>query len=292
MDESPIVGKNRADNIQRDGVPDNSLKNKPKDSIEALIGLIETLRGEHGCPWDRKQTVQSMSVYLQEEMHELLEAIQLEQPEEICKELGDVLFQLVFIVQLYRESELFDFQDVVRHNIEKMIRRHPHVFGDEHLTSVQEIKKRWNQIKRQERQDTTDALPESNPSLLDSVPAKLPPLLRAYRISERAAAAGFDWDDMAGVMDKVEEEWEEFKQAIDGQNAEHVSEEFGDLLFTMTNVARFAGVHPETALTHAINKFETRYRHMEKLLSEAGKMLDSISREDVDRLWNMAKQQS
>jgi MazG family protein len=221
-------------------------------------------------------------------MHELLEAMESENSPEICKELGDVLFQLLFIVELYREAGRFDFHDVVYHNIEKMIRRHPHVFGDTQVDSIADVKKNWNAIKRLERQQEMQS--EAYASVLDSVPAKLPPLLRAYRISERAAAAGFDWDDMTGVMHKVEEEWSEFRQAVANRKHDEITEEFGDLLFTLTNVARFAGIHPETALTDAVHKFEMRYRAMEEQLAETGQTLQTISRKEVDALWEAVKQ--
>jgi MazG family protein len=261
---------------------------KQKKTVEDLLQLIATLRGENGCPWDRKQTVQSMSVYLQEEMHELLEAIETENSREICKELGDVLFQLMFIVELYREAGQFDFQDVIYHNIEKMVRRHPHVFGNLQVNSIADVKKNWNAIKRLEKQE--EILSDVYLSVLDSVPAKLPPLLRAYRISERAAAAGFDWKDMTGVMHKVEEEWDEFRQAVANRKSDEIAEEFGDLLFTLINVARFAAIHPETALTDAVHKFEKRYRAMEKQLFEAGQTLQDLSRKEVDALWETVKQ--
>lgn len=261
------------------------MKQNESRGIDVLVKLVETLRGENGCPWDRQQTTQSMAVYLLEEVYELLDAIQSGEPTDVCEELGDVLFQLVFVAHFFKEAGLFDIQDVIRLNAEKMIARHPHVFGEEKIVSAEEVKRRWAAIKRQEKKTTRKE------SVLDSVPIKLPPLMRAYRISDRAAAAGFDWENIAGVMEKVDEEWAELRKAIAEHDKEEISLEFGDLLFTLTNIARFAGIHPETALSDAIQKFEKRYRYMENKLSEEGKTLETISRNEIDRLWDIAKQE-
>lgn len=255
--------------------------------IETLIQLIETLRGADGCPWDKKQTSRSMAPYLLEEAYELLDAIERENPDDVCEELGDVLFQVFFIARLFQEAGKFSIQDVALRNTQKMTRRHPHVFGPTRLESAEEVKELWRTIKAAEKK--TD--PQG--SLLDSLPDKLPALMRAYRISERVAGAGFDWEDMEGVLTKVEEEFGELKAAIrKGEadlNRREVSLEFGDLLFALVNVARFARIHPETALADATRKFQARFRQMEKLLAEAGQTIDTLSPQELDGYWEKAK---
>ncbi|GBC63713.1 nucleoside triphosphate pyrophosphohydrolase [Desulfonema ishimotonii] len=257
-------------------------------NINELNEIIQTLRGENGCPWDRKQTPKSIAVYLVEEAHELMHAVENGNSDEICEELGDVLFQVLFIARMFQEKGTFDLEDAARGCAEKMIRRHPHVFGDATVSSAEEVRQQWQQIKRTEK----DAGAE-NASVLDSVPAKLPPLMRAYRISERAARTDFDWDDIQGVMAKAEEEWGEFRAEVrqdeDGNNREKVALEFGDLLFTLTNVARFARIHPDSALTSATHKFEERFRRMEQVARETGRTIYDMPRDEKERLWDAAK---
>jgi tetrapyrrole methylase family protein/MazG family protein len=256
--------------------------------INAIIDLIETLRGENGCPWDKKQTPQTILAYLLEETYELMDAVESGDPMEICGELGDVLFHIFFLVSLFREMGHFDIKDVVNFNVKKMIHRHPHVFGNDTVDSADEVKRRWYKIKMEEK----DLSPET--SILDSIPSNLPALMRAYRISERAARTGFDWEDISGVMEKVEEEWSEFKTVLKKQKQSQedyarVVLEFGDVLFTLVNVARFANIHPETALRDSTKKFERRFRYMEKRISKGQKDIRSISQEEKDVLWEQAK---
>jgi len=261
--------------------------------ISALIRLIEQLRGENGCPWDRKQTPRTLAVYLIEEVYELVDAIESKSPEDVCEELGDVLFQILFIAHLYQKAGHFDLQDVARRNTEKMIRRHPHVFGQETAVTSEEVRQRWHTIKMTEKNHA------ENTGLLDSVPSGLPALIRAYRISERAARAGFDWDSISGVMEKVEEEWAEFKSEVDkipesgpqpdSKAQEKLSLEFGDVLFTLVNVARFAKLHPETSLADSTRKFEKRFQHMEQAIAQNGQQLNAVSYTELNSLWEKAK---
>lgn len=250
--------------------------------IDALRHLIETLRSQ--CPWDRKQTPETIIVYLIEEVYELLDAIASGHGDHIMEELGDVLFQVLFIALLFEEKKTFSLDNVITTNMEKMIRRHPHVFGDEKADTSEKVKENWAAIKASEKEKKGQTL-----SLLDSVPAGIPALHRAYMISEKVGKVGFDWDDIEGVMKKVEEEWKELSEAIVSGDKSQISLEFGDLLFTMTNVARFAGIHPETALSASVKKFESRYKYMEKRLDEAEKLLSALSPEEKDRLWERAK---
>lgn len=254
----------------------------------SLIDLIKTLRGKNGCPWDKQQTPDSLSVYLIEEVYELVEAIVHKDHRGICEELGDVLFHIVFMATIFEESEKFDLQQAISLVTEKMYRRHPHVFGDTKVENAEDVKKQWHHIKQAEKSEDLQT------SVLDSVPKNLPALIKAYRISERAARSGFDWDDIYGVIAKVEEEWEEFKQEVNatGEKKENhlkKSLEFGDVLFTLVNVARFAGIHPETALAESTHKFEKRFQLMENTISGNGKLLDEVSRPEMDRLWEEAK---
>lgn len=258
-------------------------------NIEALTHLIAALRGEKGCPWDRKQTPQTMMIYLAEEVYELFQAVESGNPEQICEELGDVFFHILFIARLFQESGDFDIEDVARVITEKMIHRHPHVFGNDTVSSAEEVKERWQKLKMKEKNHVGQT------SVLDSVPVKVPALLRAYNISERAAGAGFDWDDISGVMSKGEEEWAELKAELsesDGkENQNKTAMELGDLLFTLVNVARFAKIHPETALTGSTLKFEKRFKYMEKKAAESGRAFPAIPRDEKESLWEQAKKE-
>jgi len=260
--------------------------------LGAIMALIQRLRGKDGCPWDQKQTPQSLAVYLIEEMYELVDAVASGNTQAVCEELGDVVFQVLFLSELFSESGSFDLDTVVQHNMEKMIRRHPHVFGEKKVTSTAAIRENWHAIKKEEQK----AGHGEKSSVLDSIPASLPALMRSYRVSERAARTGFDWNDLTEVMAKVEEEWGEFKAAvqhIQDEDSRHMAAvEFGDIIFTLSNVARFAGFHPETALTAAINKFEQRFRYMEQAFNNQGRELESASREEMDRAWETAKEKA
>lgn len=259
-------------------------KQKSKElNCDALVKLVETLRGKNGCPWDKKQTPQSMSVYLIEEMYELIEAIEAEEPIDICEELGDVLFHIFFLATIFNEKGFFNIEDIFDKIIEKMIRRHPHVFGESTIESTDEVKEQWHQIKLKEERNDRDK------SLIDSVPVALPALMRAYRISERASKSGFDWEDVSGVLKKLDEELSELKTEISEDKKDRIEMEFGDILFTLVNVARFLNIHPETALKHSIRKFENRFRNLEKVISNSGRTIESMSQEEMDLIWDKHK---
>jgi MazG family protein len=258
--------------------------------LEDIVALIRQLRAPEGCPWDRKQTPTSLANYLIEEVHELAAAITAGDTQAIREELGDVIFQILFLVEMYQDAGTFDLASIVAGNVTKMVRRHPHVFGDRRDMSTDEIRANWHAIKKEEKAGDAGAA-----SLLASIPRNLPALMRAYRISERAARSGFDWSDMDGVMAKVEEEWQEFKDAQqDAQGGEAHSAaalEFGDILFTLSNVARFAGFHPESALAAAVDKFEQRFRNMEAYFDRQGCDIESVGRDELQAAWERAKQQ-
>ncbi len=257
--------------------------------VDALIKLIETLRGKNGCPWDKKQTPRSMATYLLEETYELLEAIESKKPEAVCEELGDLLFHIFFIARLFQEKGHFAMTDVVSVSVEKMTRRHPHVFGPNKIQNSEEVKHQWHQIKLKEKNHSLTG------SITASVPSRLPALIRAYRISERVAKTGFDWMHISEIFNKLEEELAEFKSALTDTNrnntpSSNISAEFGDILFTLVNVARFLNIHPESSLTDAIKKFENRFKLLERIVSEKGKRMDALSSEEMDRFWNEAKE--
>lgn len=260
--------------------------NFTEKSLTPLLEIIRTLRGKNGCPWDKKQTPETMWKCLAEEVYELLDAIETGEPSDICDEMGDVLFQLVFIGELYREKGYFDFSDVISKSAEKMIRRHPHVYKGLKITCENDLHKCWERIKKQEKKD---AGKKPSDSVLDSIPSHISSFLRSYKISERAARSGFDWDNMAGVLKKTEEEWQEFMDALALGNMDEIAMEFGDILFTLSNVARFAKIHPETALARSTDKFEKRFRFMEKELIRRNVDLKDLSRQEIDDLWDRAK---
>jgi tetrapyrrole methylase family protein/MazG family protein len=257
------------------------------NSIGDLIQLIASLRGDGGCPWDRQQTPETIAIYLIEEVYELLHAIESNDSNAIFEELGDVLFQLLFITALFQEKGRFSLSEVVQFNRDKMIRRHPHVFGGESIETASGVKKRWHEIKLTEKRGRPD-------SLLDSVPPKMPALLRAHQISERAGKAGFDWENVDGVLEKVREELTEFESEVKGKKPDQIdtkkaSLEFGDILFALVNVARFVNIHPESALMGSTRKFEKRFRKMESLSREQGLSLESHSMTQLEKMWQRAK---
>jgi tetrapyrrole methylase family protein / MazG family protein len=262
--------------------PDKT-KKTDKDPFQSLVAIMERLRSEKGCPWDREQTRESLKPYLIEETYEVLEALDKDEPEKIKEELGDLLFQILFHAQVAREQGEFDINDVITSNIEKMIHRHPHVFADKSVSSSKEVLVNWEEIKKNETKN------RHRKSILDGVPAPLPALLKAHRIQEKAARVGFDWDDIKDVISKVDEELGELKKAVSEKNKKHIEEEIGDLIFAVVNLSRFVKVNPEEALRKCIDKFKKRFNQIETELSKNGKKLKDTSLEDMDEIWNRAK---
>jgi tetrapyrrole methylase family protein/MazG family protein len=265
-------------------VEDSELKTAAP-ALAELIDLIGRLRGPGGCPWDREQTPRSMARYLIEEAFELADAVESGEPEPVCEEMGDVLFQLLFLAQLYAEARAFDLEEVCRRIAEKMRRRHPHVFGDAAVSGSAEVKANWQLIKQRERRGGPPA------SVLDGLPRGLPALMRAHAVSERAARARFDWGELPGVLAKLGEELAEFQAACAAGEADRLAEELGDLLFTAANIARFCGVHPETALAAATRKFEGRFREMERRVAASGRSLEAVPQAEKDRIWEAVKRE-
>ncbi len=258
------------------------------ETIAPVLEVIRTLRGENGCPWDRVQTPETLWKCLAEEVYELEEGLAKNDLDNICEELGDVLFLVLFIMEILHVSGEIPFSKVVDTVTRKMIRRHPHVYGESRVADEQELYKQWEQIKAAEKGQNPS---EEPPSALDNVPQGMPGLLRAMKVSKAAVKEGFDWENISGVLGQVSEEIREFKEASKTGTKEDAMLEFGDILFSLVNVARFAGFHPEMALQQSTAKFEKRFRLMEKLLRKEGLVLKSLSQEEKDRFWNRAKQE-
>lgn len=247
--------------------------------LDALLRLVETLRGENGCPWDKKQTPETVGIYLTEEVFELTGAIETADPDQIREELGDVLFHIVFIARMFQERGKFDLAAVAQTISRKMIRRHPHVFGDTKIGSSEEVIQNWHKIKLDEKK------PAAGQSLLDSVPAKLPALLRAYRILDRVAGAAFDDTDIGSNLNNVQEALDSLKAELRCRDKQVASEQIGDLLFAVVNLARIGQIHPETALAGAVKRFEKRFKKMEALVSESKRELSEVGVDEKKRMW-------
>jgi tetrapyrrole methylase family protein/MazG family protein len=250
----------------------------------ALVEIMARLRGENGCPWDREQTSESIKPYLVEETYEVLEAIDEQDPVKLREELGDLTLQIVFHAQMAEEAGLFTIADVLTGINDKLVRRHPHVFGDVKAETAQEVLFNWEQIKKAERQQA-----KGQASLLDGVPRELPALLRAHRLQDKASRVGFDWKEAREVLQKVEEEFGELRSAMEGQAPEQVEAELGDLLFSLVNLSRFLAVNPEEALRKTIARFIARFRYIEEKLSRRGRSMRQASLQEMDALWAEAK---
>ena len=219
--------------------PELNIKKSP---ITCLIKLIESLRGPDGCPWDKKQTPQSMVIYLIEEVYELADAIRSENPDEISEELGDVLFHIFFLARMFQEGGEFSIDDVAAMITRKMIRRHPHVFGNHKVDNAVDVVQNWHKIKQSEKNKA------GKDSILDSVPSKLPALMRAYMIADRASKAGIDQHSTSHLMEDLEAKLEELKSSLSSQDKKRIDRQCGDFLFTVVNFVRSVGIHPETSL--------------------------------------------
>lgn len=257
------------------------------ETIIPLLEIIRRLRGENGCAWDRKQTPSTMWKCLAEELYELEDAIVKDDGDNIVEELGDVLFQVLFIMEIYADSGRFSFDRVINTVAEKMIRRHPHVYGDSRITSEDGLNKQWENIKAEEKAGSSSL---EKCSVLDNVPSGMPGLLRALKVSKSAVKAGFEWDSLDQVLETAVSEIHEFEAALSSDRDDAMLE-FGDILFSLVNVARFAGFHPETALYRSTSKFEQRFRIMEKSLEKQGLDLKQMPSEEKEKHWQAAKQQ-
>jgi MazG family protein len=264
----------------------------PADSsllFEDFVRLIARLRAPGGCPWDREQTHASVKPMTIEEAYEVAEAIDLQDDDALAGELGDLLLQVVFHSAIAKERGAFGIDTVVRRVAEKMVRRHPHVFGDDEARTSSEVLRNWEALKQAERAAQGKDAP--NPSLLDGVSKSLPAVMEAFQMTTKASRVGFDWKDALGAREKLDEEIAELREAIsrDPADPRAVQEEVGDLLFTVVNVARLLGIDPESAMKGANRKFRRRFRHIEDRLREDGRAPAESSLAEMDALWNEAK---
>lgn len=250
--------------------------------FEKLISIMARLRAPDGCPWDREQTHASLRPYLLEETYEVLEAMDNGDMPHLKEELGDLLLQVVFHAQVASENKDFNMDDVVQGISEKLIRRHPHVFGDVVINTAEEQTAHWEQIKRK----------EGKKSAIDGVPPALPALTRARRVQEKATSVGFDWPSPEPVLDKVREEIDELNDARHEGNRAHIEEEYGDLLFALVNLARFIKVDPEAALQKSTNKFSRRFRAVEERMKADGHPMKNATLEEMDLYWDQVKRSS
>ncbi|HVA16492.1 MAG TPA: nucleoside triphosphate pyrophosphohydrolase [Candidatus Dormibacteraeota bacterium] len=265
--------------------------------FKGLVALQKWLRAANGCPWDREQTHESLRPFLVEEAYEVLDAMEKGDAEKFAGELGDLLLQIVFHAELAREAGRFDIGDVIQAVHTKMVRRHPHVFGKVKAGTSAEVLKNWEQIKAEERAGESKpglgVKPAAGDSVLAGVPRGLPALLEAYQLTRRAANIGFDWENIDGVLEKLEEEILELREALRQPGKSKlqgkVEEELGDLLFAVANVARFAGADPELALKRANAKFTARFQWMENKAREEGRRFAEVPRDEMEELWNQAK---
>ncbi|MDR1001901.1 MAG: nucleoside triphosphate pyrophosphohydrolase [Oscillospiraceae bacterium] len=256
---------------------------KEKYGMSDLLAIMKLLRSENGCPWDREQNHKSIRRNLIEEAYEVAEAIDNEDTENLREELGDLLLQVVFHSEMEEETGAFTFDDVTDEICKKLIVRHPHIFSDVTADTTDEVLKNWESIKMETKGQ------KSASQSIDSVPRSLPALMRSEKIQKRAAKVGFDWNDVYGAMDKVREEMEELREAIEEESDEHSFEELGDLLFAVVNVSRFIGADAEHSLSSACDKFARRFALCERLAAERGIDMQAQSLEQLDELWNEAK---
>lgn len=257
---------------------------KDKYKIDDLLKIMSLLRSENGCPWDKEQTHQSIRKNFIEETYEVIEAIDNDDKDLLLEELGDVLLQIVFHCQIEKECGNFDFSDVTDRICKKLIARHPHIFGDVKVRDTEQVLENWNNIKKAEKQH------KNQTEVMNSVPRVLPSLMRSAKVQQKAADVGFDWDNVKGALDKLEEEIRELKEAIDRGDGKQQFEEFGDLLFAAVNVSRFLGVDAEKSLTYATDKFIRRFSVIEKLALKSGIEMKNQSIEVLDELWEKAKE--
>ncbi len=254
----------------------------PTSELARLVQIVAHLRNpDGGCPWDLKQSEQTMAPHLLEETYEALEAIRSGDDSHAAEELGDVLMNVAMIAQIASERGAYDLEDVARGIADKLVRRHPHVFGEVQADDAETVLRNWEQIKRSEKGDT-----EPPKRVLDGLPADLPALLKAYRCGEKAARVGFDWPDAKGPRAKLDEELAEFDEALESGDKAAIEAEFGDVLFSLVNCARHHGLHPEMALHATIAKFRHRFEHVEDAL---GDRLGKASLEEMETLWDQAK---
>jgi tetrapyrrole methylase family protein / MazG family protein len=251
-------------------------------SFDDLVRLMTRLRGPEGCPWDREQSLSDLKPFVIEEAYEVVDAIDRDDRGSLLEEVGDLLLEAVFIAEITREEKSFDIYDSITAIHDKLVRRHPHVFGDVEAGDAEQVLVNWEKLKNEERK-------AENKSVLAGVPQSLPALLKASRLTEKAARVGFDWRRTEDVFDKIDEELAELREAVKGADTASIEEEIGDLLFTIANIARKLEINPEEALQSTNRKFMRRFESMESAVRATGRNLDELNLEEMDRLWDDAK---
>jgi len=254
-----------------------------KADIDKLVKIMSILRSEKGCPWDKEQDLQSLRSFILEESYEVIEAIDREDAHKLKEELGDLLFQIIFIAQIGKEKGFFSLREVIDYCYQKMVRRHPHVFGKKKANNSTDVLKQWEMIKGKEKSDKNKSL------LLKDLEPLLPALLKTHILTTKASRVGFDWQVIDQVIDKLKEELSELRQAIKQGNREEMEHEVGDLLFAAANISRFLDINPEIALQKINKAFISRFNYIEKKLAERGKSLENSTLDEMDALWEEAK---
>lgn len=250
--------------------------------LKELLKLMERLRAPDGCPWDREQDFHTLIPYIIEEAYEVVEAIEVEDKGKLQEELGDLLFQIVFLTQISREEGWFGMKDVISASLDKMIRRHPHVFGNEQAKDAKEALSRWRAVKEKEKNKDKEG------SFFKEIPPQLPAIMRAQKVTEKASRVGFDWKETKDVLDKVEEERREFEEALKEGDKKRIEEELGDILFALVNVGRFIDIDVEHSLRKATNRFISRFDYIVENICKK-KAISEASLEEMELLWNEAK---
>ena len=255
-------------------------KEKTEKSFTKLLNIVSQLRGPDGCPWDKEQTHKSLLPYFLEEAYEVIEGVEAGDMNSLKEELGDVLLHVVFQADIAQKNSEFTIEDSLNHVNEKLVRRHPHVFGDKKADAAFHAKQNWESAKHKEKK---------RKSRLDGVPETLPALTRAQRLQEKASYTGFDWENIGQVWDKIHEEIQELKEAHSNGNKSHIEEEIGDVIFSIVNLARFLNISAESALRKTNRKFVTRFKDVETELKNRGKEVEDSNLEEMDEIWNTVK---
>ncbi len=264
-------------------VPPAPQRQRRFEGFDGLAEIVAILRSPEGCPWDREQTHESLKPFLIEEAYEVIDALDSGDADKLCEELGDLLLQVMLHSQLAKERGAFDIYQVVQRLNDKLVQRHPHVFGDVALENADEVLRNWDRLKREQR---------AHASILEGIPRSMPALLRALEVSRRASRAGFEWENIQGVLEKLEEEERELRRAIESGSEERIDAEIGDLLFTAVNIARHAGLNPEESLRRMVDRFIQRFQWMEQTAAQQGRTLESLTPDEWEALWQQAKQQA
>jgi tetrapyrrole methylase family protein/MazG family protein len=259
------------------------------EKFQLLVNLMSRLRAPGGCPWDREQTFDTIKPYLLEETYEVMDAIDKRDWAELSSELGDLLLQPVFLSEMASDQDLFRIEDALDAINQKLVRRHPHVFGDQTAQTGDDVRKIWSEVKAQEREGAKDDAKQKPQAMLDAVPRALPALVEAQQITSRAATVGFDWSNAGQVLEKLREELAEFDAARDNGSRDQLEDELGDLIFVLVNLARFVKVDPEQALRRTNAKFRRRFGYVEQKLAERGATPAQSNIEEMEALWQQAK---